>query len=1052
MLLIEPESGRILSANQAAVDFYGYSKQQICTMGMDQLHALPPALVDIERQKAGLEGRTYFVFPQKLANGEERVVEIHESSIQFEGNQVDYLILHDITQRRLAEEQILLRNLVLNAASNALILTDPTGIIKWVNPAFSKLTGYSLDEALNKNPRELVRSGKQDESFYKNMWDTILSGQVWQGQVVNRRKDGTQYTEELTITPLRDANGSINYFIAIKEDISVRKIADDRLRESEGKFRFIAENTSDGIIVFGADSRIQYMSPAYLKQLGYRAEDEFNGGPDEVYQLIHPEDRDAIFAKIFKAIEVKAKGVIYSYRAKHKDGSYIWREDNATFYYDSGGVYGGSTVICRDITERKVTEVRIQQRVFELETLNQLSLTMRGVSAQTDILKLVMEGAFSLVNASDGLVELFNKVTGELEKVVVSGWPAQVVEPPQSIREGISYKVYTGGEIYIAHEFATDTATPAAIRASLPPGWGGVSLPIRTTHKVLGVLTVSIPSSRQLDKDEIRLLSILAEMTGAAIQRMQLFAETERRAEEFRALYETSNAIAAESDLTSLLQSIIEWAKKLLNTASSGIYLYLAQTDELVLTVETASYLPVGTRLRKGEGVAGRVAQSRQPLRINDYSTWEGRSPQYAGTIIRAVLEVPLLHQGELVGVLAVDETGSSERKFSDDDERLLSLFALQAAGAIHSSRLHEETVRRLELLQALRAVDQSISSSFDLSATLDIILRQTIAQLQADAADILLLQNNQLELVAGRGFRTLNLESLDLSTGFSMQAIQNNLPIIMIDATNEKLRSSPPIWGLWKEEGFACYWSVLLVVKGEVKGVLEVYRRKAFTPDMDWIEFLEALAGQAAIAINSSQLFENLQCANQDLSLAYEATIEGWSRAMDLRDRETEGHTLRVTDMTMKLARYMQVNESQMAAFRHGALLHDIGKMGVPDSILLKAGSLTDEEWLIMRQHPRLAREMLLPITYLKEALDIPSSHHEKWDGSGYPQGLAGEEIPLSARIFAVIDVWDALTSDRPYRKKWTNQETRQYIAAQSGRQFDPWVVKAFFETLEDD
>jgi len=884
------------------------------------------------------------------------------------------------------------------------------------------------------------------------MWETILSGQVWQGQMINRRKDGSLYNEELTITPLKDANGSINYFIAIKEDISVRKNADDRLRESEGKFRFIAENTSDGIIVFGADSHIQYMSPAYLKQLGYQPEDEFNGGPDEIYQLIHPEDRDEVFAKIFNAIELKAKGVIYSYRVKHKDGHYIWREDNATFYYDNAGVYGGSTVVCRDITERRVAEERIQQRVFELETLNQLSLNMRGLSAQTDILKLVMEGAFALVNASDGSIELFNKLAGRLEKVVVSGWPAEVFELGQFIPADIAQKVYSSGEIYIFRDIAADGSTPDTFRSRVPPDWGGVCLPIRTAHKILGVLTVSVPNSRLFDKDEGRLLSILAEMAGAAIQRMQLFAETERRAEEFRALYETSNAIAAENDLTSLLQSIIERAKGLLHTASSGIYLYLAQTDELVLTVETASYLPVGTRLRKGEGVAGRVAQSRLPLRIEDYSTWEGRSPQYAGTIIRAVLEVPLLYKGELVGVLAVDETGSSERKFSEDDERLLSLFALQAAGAIHSSRLHEETVRRLELLQALRAVDQSISSSFDLSLTLDIILKQTISQLQADAADILLLKRDQLELVAGRGFRTLELENLDLSTGFSMQAIRNKLPIIMIDVKNEKLRSSPRIWDLWKEEGFACYWCVLLIVKGEVKGVLEVYRRKSFTPDLEWIEFLEALAGQAAIAINSSQLFENLQRANQDLSLAYEATIEGWSRAMDLRDHETEGHTLRVTDMTMKLARYMQVNESQLAAFRHGALLHDIGKIGVPDSILLKAGGLTEEEWIVMRQHPRLAREMLLPITYLEESLDIPYCHHEKWDGSGYPQGLSAEEIPLAARIFAVIDVWDALTSDRPYRKKWTRRETRQYIAAQSGRQFDPWVVQAFFETLEDD
>jgi putative nucleotidyltransferase with HDIG domain len=185
-------------------------------------------------------------------------------------------------------------------------------------------------------------------------------------------------------------------------------------------------------------------------------------------------------------------------------------------------------------------------------------------------------------------------------------------------------------------------------------------------------------------------------------------------------------------------------------------------------------------------------------------------------------------------------------------------------------------------------------------------------------------------------------------------------------------------------------------------------------------------------------------------LSLAYDATIEGWSRAMDLRDHETEGHTLRVTELTMKLVRAMRVSDSQLTAIRRGALLHDIGKMGVPDAILLKEGALTDEEWAVMRKHPLLARDMLMPIAYLNDALVIPYCHHEKWDGTGYPQGLKGDHIPLAARIFAIVDVWDALTNDRTYRKKWTKQKVRQYIKEQSGKNFDPQVVDAFLKIIE--
>jgi len=169
------------------------------------------------------------------------------------------------------------------------------------------------------------------------------------------------------------------------------------------------------------------------------------------------------------------------------------------------------------------------------------------------------------------------------------------------------------------------------------------------------------------------------------------------------------------------------------------------------------------------------------------------------------------------------------------------------------------------------------------------------------------------------------------------------------------------------------------------------------------------------------------------------------------LRDKETEGHTQRVTELTLKLARAMGLTNSDLVHIRRGALLHDIGKMGVPDGILFKEGPLTEEEWKIMRQHPRFAYEMLSPIEYLRPALDIPYCHHEKWDGSGYPRGLKGEEIPLAARLFAVVDVYDALTSDRPYRPAWPRQKTLEHIRQLSGSHFDPQVVETFMELLAE-
>jgi putative nucleotidyltransferase with HDIG domain len=197
--------------------------------------------------------------------------------------------------------------------------------------------------------------------------------------------------------------------------------------------------------------------------------------------------------------------------------------------------------------------------------------------------------------------------------------------------------------------------------------------------------------------------------------------------------------------------------------------------------------------------------------------------------------------------------------------------------------------------------------------------------------------------------------------------------------------------------------------------------------------------------------MFENLQRANINLTLAYDETIEGWSRAMDLRDKETEGHSQRVTELTLHVAREMNLRGAELAHMRRGALLHDIGKMGIPDNILLKPGPLNEDEWVIMREHPVLARELLFPIRHLRPSLDIPYCHHEKWDGTGYPQGLIGEQIPLSARIFAVVDIFDAMTSDRPYRSAMSKEEVLEHIRSLSGSHLDPKIVDVMLKVSQE-
>ncbi len=555
---------------------------------------------------------------------------------------------------------------------------------------------------------------------------------------------------------------------------------------------------------------------------------------------------------------------------------------------------------------------------------------------------------------------------------------------------------------------------------------------------------VEISLSKVIEEGRVFFSALITDLT----ERQRAQDEVRRRADEFAGLFETAHSLSTQqTELSSLLQAIVDRATALLHASSGTLSLYRSDSRDLELVAEHNFPAQLGKRTKLGEGILGRVAQNREPMIVDDYCTYEGRLPEYEHVPFHASLQVPMLFGGTLMGVIAVHEIGESTRKYNDTDARLLALLASQAASAVNNARLFEETQLHLRRLQALHQIDIAISGSVDLRTSLGVFLDYATTELGVDAADILLLNvhTQMLEFAVRRGFRTpaLQYTNLRLGDGLAGKAALNRRTLSVPDLIRDinGLGRSPFI----QREGFVSYYGVPLIAKGNVNGVLEVFHRNRIDPGGEWLEFLETLSGQAAIAIDSAQMHGNLQRANVELSLAYDSTLEGWSSALDLRDRETEGHTQRVTEMTLRLAREIGMNETELVHVRRGALLHDIGKMGIPDTILFKPGPLTDEEWQIMRQHPNHAFQLLSTITFLKPAIDIPYCHHEKWDGTGYPRALKGDHIPLSARIFAAVDVWDALLSNRPYRPAWEKAEVLKHLRENASTHFDPRVIQVF-------
>lgn len=561
---------------------------------------------------------------------------------------------------------------------------------------------------------------------------------------------------------------------------------------------------------------------------------------------------------------------------------------------------------------------------------------------------------------------------------------------------------------------------PAIVRTAPPRS--AIVVPLLHLGRVIGTFELQSTEHAAFSEQDSTALSMAANLVAVATENLHLL----RRERESRRTVE-----ASESRFRSLVQNASDIVTLL---QADGTVLYDSGSITGVLGYDPESRVGASVFEHIHHDDAAKVRGAlEQLLHTRDLGRFEYRIKDAHGRWRWCESVAADLLDDPAVGGIVVNTRDISGRKRAE----------------VEISRLNTDLRRRLSTLTALHAIDDAITGSVDLRLTLGVVLDQVTALLGVDAAAVLLYEDSSmsLELAASRGFRNAGSgwPRIRLGEGPVGKALLERTTLELTDPrrVEEMLAHSPELL----REGFGHAVAVPLIAQGGPQGALLLLHRRHVELTEDRLQIIDSLAIQTAIAIHSATLFQGLQRSNVELRLAYDTTIEGWANALDLKDEETHGHSQRVTNMTVDLARYMGVSEDELVHIRRGALLHDIGKMGVPDAILLKPAELDEEERKIMQRHTTHAYELLSPIGFLKPALDIPYCHHERWDGSGYPRGLAGEQIPSAARIFAVVDVFDALSSDRPYRRAWDADRVREHLQGGAGSHFDPRVVKAFME-----
>ena len=993
----------------------------------------------------------------------------------------------DITERihteaALKQSELKYKNLV-ESSPDGIVILSKTGKILSINESFLKLTGFEKYDFVGKSFLKVPTLIPQEIDFYTRMIKDMFHGEL-QGTIEFNWKhaNGEIRNGEAKASILRE-NDRIVGLIGILRDITNQKKAEEILKRQLDELNILQEVSSICLDNMDEDLTIALITKIigfqlYHDHFGVMLLDE----EDHVlrihpsYQGLEPEDAD---------FEIKlGEGVVGRVAKTNKPLriNNIAEEENyiaPKFCQSSelcvpisvnGKVFG---VINAESSQKDAfspSDERLLNTVAD-----QLAVALQKSRLYQSEQKRRLEAeanreASEFLTMSLDLDNVLDNILDSLRKVIDSDQASIHLFEEDHIRivagrgfknldEVIGYKYSFENQLVVE---IVNSSFPLVLEDALQDsrfqdlglviirGWMGI--PLIEQGTVFGYISVDSNMPGAFSQRDAELVQIFANNAAAAIVKARLFEGEKKRRLEAEIQQEISTTLMDTLDLQVVFEKVLSNLQRYLDYDSAGI---LLEENRHLRIVATHGFTDVGKInnlcVSKDHQLYQEILKTKSALILKNAEQDDRFEDFGAEEDIRGWMGVPLIDQGTVYGYMSFDS--KTPGKFTPEMGRLAQVMVNQTSAVITKAKLFDETQLGLKRLEALHEIDRIVTSSVEFSFAIKQIMHIVVSQLEIDAAIVQIYDPNSLRfnLANSIGFqnRALKQKNHQPGNGFASRVALER-KIVRVEGQDEFKNQFGDTSDLTRE-GFSTCIGVPLIAKGEIKGVLELFQKTSLQTNKEWEGFLQTLATQLAIAIDNFQMFENLQKSHMELSLAYDATIEGWAQALEMRDIETEGHSRRVVELTQDLAKMMGVDGQELAHIRRGALLHDIGKMAVPDVILQEPGKLTDEKWEIMRQHPTYAKAWLSSIDYLRPALDIPYCHHEKWDGSGYPHGLKREEIPLSARIFAIIDVYDALSSDRPYRKAWPKEKIINHLKEQSSVHFDPVIVDQFLEMLKN-